>query len=278
MIRVHRPPASDPSILAIVNAAGAARQALLDAFYAGQKPSVVDARYKAYKSALIAAFHEKCAYCDSFITDTQHGHVEHYRPKNRCRDNEARPIEVDYPIFGRMEHLGYFWLAYDWENLLPACDLCNTLKKYDEVTAGKGDRFPVRDFRAHLPGEEADEQPLLIDPTRIDPDPHFKFSPDGMMRGVTDEGEATIKLLGLNVRERLVRERARAYDGAQRALDRFLGPDVDDGTLRSLRAEINNLWEGREEHTAHARLAISGRLAHYQLRGINIPMPIPPID
>ena len=276
MIKVDRPPPTDPAISPIIAASIAARQALLDAFTAGQKPTVNAARYRAYKQALLDAFHGKCAYCDSFIDDTQHGHVEHYRPKNRVRNLDHSKIEVEYPLFGRIEHLGYFWLAYDWSNLLPACDLCNTYTvREGGITWGKGDRFPVKGPRAHLPEDVSGEEPLLLDPTCEDPNLHLHFASDGYMRGLTAEGEETISLLGLNRRERLLRMRGQAYDAAREKLTKYLNADVSNSELLRLREQINDYWFGRAEHAALGRLGIAEVLAVLRRRGLQIPMPLP---
>ena len=58
----------------------------------------------AIKSELEALYHHKCAYCESPM-GTEQFTVEHYRPKK-----------------GRN---GYWWLGYEWSNLLPVCKDCN---------------------------------------------------------------------------------------------------------------------------------------------------------
>lgn len=59
------------------------------------------------RACLLELFHYKCAYCESRIEKCE---VEHYRPKGRV-DGSAHP--------------GYYWLAYEWENLYPSCESCN---------------------------------------------------------------------------------------------------------------------------------------------------------
>ena len=56
-------------------------------------------------------FEQKCAYCETKIGVNADWDVEHYRPKGRVTENTAHP--------------GYYWLAYDWDNLLPSCAFCN---------------------------------------------------------------------------------------------------------------------------------------------------------
>lgn len=61
----------------------------------------------------------KCAYCEK----RNALEIEHYRPKLRVIEDTA--------------HLGYYWLAYEWTNLVPACHTCN------KIAGGKGNSFPI---------------------------------------------------------------------------------------------------------------------------------------
>lgn len=100
------------------------------------------------KTALRTAQYEKCAFCESQVTHIAYGDVEHFRPKGGfCQlptDSPSRP--------------GYYWLAYEWGNLLFACQLCNQRHKKNE--------FPLVDpskrIRSHQ-GHLSAEQPKLID-------------------------------------------------------------------------------------------------------------------
>jgi hypothetical protein len=59
----------------------------------------------------------------------------HFRPKGQV--NEAYRVVTIQTVKGQQsEHPGYFWLAYNWENLLPSCALCNIVK-------GKKNQFPI---------------------------------------------------------------------------------------------------------------------------------------
>lgn len=109
-------------------------------------------------------------------------------------------------------HPGYYWLAYDWRNLLISCIKCNQLSKRK---FGKGCRFPVVDKYAHTPEMINQEKPLLINPTSIAsedwPSKHLIINPDGSLQGLTDRGKMCIQVFGLNLRDQLVAERKRAY-------------------------------------------------------------------
>lgn len=174
-------------------------------------------KFAAYKGgdvrqALRALFHGKCAYCESAFEATQPVDVEHYRPKGQVEDSPGHP--------------GYWWIAMRWENLLPSCIDCNRRRgqttavpgmslseleeafvRGEELSSGKKDAFPTLNqiwAQAEMDPEEV-EQPLLIDPTRIDPGQHIGWPVDvelSVAVPVGDEpsriGEASIHVYGLN--------------------------------------------------------------------------------
>ena len=89
---------------------------------------------------LVNVFNNKCAYCETYMTrfipDT-----EHFRPKKQVRDKVAGSensviVKITDEEGNEIEHPGYFWLAYNWKNLLPSCHFCN---RYE----GKKDLFPA---------------------------------------------------------------------------------------------------------------------------------------
>jgi uncharacterized protein (TIGR02646 family) len=148
--------------------------------------------FSAYKSAdvkqtLEKLFHGKCAYCESVYASTAPVDIEHYRPKGSVAEEKTHP--------------GYWWLASDWENLLPSCIDCNrrrgqrtpkvfsTLLAFDEesrkfnksriVKTGKADSFPIQGTRATAEMTDfVDEQAFLLDPCRDDPSKHIRFNVD----------------------------------------------------------------------------------------------------
>jgi hypothetical protein len=89
-------------------------------------------------------FHGKCAYCETHIKMArQPGHAEHFRPKggikNKIKTNDKHKLVVAKAknVEGqKIDHPGYFWLAYCWENIVPSCNDCNTDR-------GKNNQFPV---------------------------------------------------------------------------------------------------------------------------------------
>ena len=95
--------------------------------------------------------------------------------------------------------------AYAWENLYPSCAECVSFK---------GARFPVRGARAAVgtTGEVLrGERALLLEPRHDDPEQHLVYAEDGSVASLTDEGRATIEILGLN-RAQLLGSRLEALE------------------------------------------------------------------
>jgi hypothetical protein len=149
----------------------AAAAALIDDKAKRNAVVIRDSVYKGQKDVYMSPhgdFHGKCAYCESLIDANQPGDLEHFRPKKAVTDFAGKSEMVDDD--GTIKaHPGYYWLAYDWRNLLPACWLCNSVstQKTAGKRTGKGNYFPVQRFRAINPGDEAKEEPLLINPALI---------------------------------------------------------------------------------------------------------------
>jgi hypothetical protein len=184
-------------------------QARTDMIRNGPPYEIDEDLYKATRDLLFAAYSYKCAYCESYIRHDQRGDVEHFRPKTRVRDENNQLVYVGKGK-SRKQHPGYYWLAYDYRNLLPSCDFCN---KYKKKGGGKGERFPVAGFRASRPGDEKKEKPLLLNPVREDPSRHLdvdRFTGAVFARGDSEVGKTCIQLLGLN-RPGLIEARLTEY-------------------------------------------------------------------
>jgi uncharacterized protein (TIGR02646 family) len=147
---------------------------------------------KSVKNALLKAQHDKCAYCEAKGSHVAHGDVEHFRPKGGYQ--ETRDTLLIKP--------GYYWLAYDWSNLLFCCQICNQTHKRNQ--------FPLVDesrrARSHKHAIHA-EEPLLIDPSSEDPAKFMDFHEE-YIRAIDGDkrGEATIAALGLN-RDKMIERR-----------------------------------------------------------------------
>jgi 5-methylcytosine-specific restriction endonuclease McrA len=246
-----------------------ATQQLIAQAALGEKPKIKDALYKKMRQQLFDAFHGKCAYCEAkFILD-QTGDVEHFRPKGAVVDEHDQPVTIADNAGAARPHPGYYWLAYDWQNLLPSCSRCNRLTKTrDGRKVGKGTRFPVAAGRAAAPGEEAAEQPLFLHPAFDDPSEHLVFDADtGILAGKTPRGKLCIELLDLN-RDGLPEARLNVYTSLKarifvainslqfNALDQFLA-----------NVKVMNAYKrGEEEYACAGRKALED--LHTQLKAL----------
>jgi len=147
-------------------------------------------------------FHQKCAYCEGKISAHVTLDVEHYRPKKQI--TERRIL---------LNHCGYFWLAYEWYNLLLACRHCNSFHKNTingklQTHPGKANEFCVNGNRINNPSldpenwqnELSQEQPLLLNPYFDYPEDHIAFDENGFAypKGGSDRGKETIDVCDLN--------------------------------------------------------------------------------
>ncbi len=155
--------------------------------------------YKESRAKLEEQFNGKCAYCETKYLATSDTWIEHYRPKS-----------------------DYYWLAYEWSNLLPTCTKCNRSKsnKFPLINeANKVKNPPVSDGKLDTSKCRADSQPLINEApfvlhSKIDnPKNYFDFQLDENFTGIeivgTDNvvhpkykgrGDATIEICKLNRR------------------------------------------------------------------------------
>ncbi len=199
------------------------------------------------KSALVALFHNKCAYCEVPFTSAP-ADIEQYRPKSGVTEAPR--------------HLGYWWLANDWSNLLLACQNCNRLTRSELSEAGrlepvgKYNRFPLvhEEQRAYSPEDAIErEQPLLLDPTRDDPVDHLVFTEEGFVHSETERGNTTISVLGLN-RLGLVKERALTAQRYRYALEGIRDAIRRGETLAELGLKLEQLHEMGSDEAPYAGL------------------------
>lgn len=275
MIRVDFTPPKDKLKRAAWNqwrsAAEVAAQQLLAAHQTGQPVKVNDKLYKAQRDAIWTGYQFKCAYCEARFILTQTGDVEHFRPKKGVRDEHNK--KVTRTRKGKQEaHSGYFWLAYDWRNLLPSCSRCNRLDATTGTTVGKGERFPVlKNAHAWTPAGVRREQPHFIHPALEDPAQHFAFDKDtGLLfaKAGSVRGQLCIELLGLN-RSGLPQRRYDIYRDVTLALREAVRClEQQDPELGYWLKRIQDYVEGRAEYALAGRQALADQPALLQRLGL----------
>jgi uncharacterized protein (TIGR02646 family) len=207
---------------------------------------VKESLYKRMKEELFRLYHGKCAYCESPLRLSSWDQLDHFRPKNEVLDEHKRMVCIDR---AGKPHTGYYWLAYEWTNLLPSCAVCNQRK---------GAIFPVLPGSVHAkrPGKESGEKPILIHPIRDDPACHLEYVPTtGFLKSKTPRGKGCIDLLYLN-REELVNERRAAY----RACIELLA-DLLDSVKRSAALPADELAKLKSILQGVAKYSLVGRSA-----------------
>lgn len=173
----------------------------IDAFDKGKPYKFNREIWSQMKDHLFGLFDNKCAYCESRVLHVASGDAEHFRPKASVTEDAA--------------HTGYYWLAYDLQNLLPSCERCNR-------AGGKMNHFPIEsDLRVHSHTDRLDEElALLVNPYKDEPSIHLEFAPPidpenakgvGTVVHLTRRGEESIRVYNLN-RQLLVEERREAQD------------------------------------------------------------------
>lgn len=126
------------------------------------------------RKKLSAMHNNRCCYCERFRDSSRESDIEHFRPKTAVAEKVPnRP--------------GYWWLAYEWTNLLFSCKTCN--EQYKKT------HFPVRGTRAVSPDDSLnEEQACLLDPASEDVDSAIGFD------WVTHRGNVLVYGIGSNVR------------------------------------------------------------------------------
>jgi hypothetical protein len=199
---------------------------------------------------LEAVFYNKCAYCEVNILVSGDAHAEHYRPKGAVTRLTAEDKE-ELVTVGGVPHPGYYWLAYEWRNLMPACQRCNTHGKRNFFPVGNvhvADRAAVTDL------DELDriEQPLLLNPFKDEPSQHLIFGRWGTVAALdgSERGAESIRIYTLD-RGAVVDDR---WVHQQRAMDDWLkimgDHDASTDEIRArLQAKLDGLRTGRAPYS-----------------------------
>jgi uncharacterized protein (TIGR02646 family) len=228
-----------------------------------------DDLWRNLKELLRNASYGKCWYCES-IDDRSDNAVDHFRPKNRV-------AECTDP-----GHNGYWWLAFDWRNYRFSCTYCNSYRRSEEGAGGKQDHFPLwrEEKRAKKPDDLLDdEQPLLLDPTRVADVAEITFDDDGRaVPAWTKEGNAykfarasrTIETYHLNHpliverRSELMRKVRQYLKDADKFFKKLDGGDTTaEAAYECMLQDIYNASFREAEYSAAVRATVGSKRATF---------------
>ena len=208
------------------------------------------------KDPLLDLFNDHCAYCEADFAHVAFGDVEHYRPKGAVSEPDA------------VGHKGYYWLAYQPDNYLPSCQLCNQ--------KAKKNHFPIskNSYRAYTPQDDlADEEPLLVNPYRDDYLEHLSFVPSkaaenpGFAVGKTEKGKESITGLRLN-RPELVDSRRWEQSSIRNAV--MIAITQENGTV--LHNLIHSIITGNRQFSTATTYEINDFFEFFKNIGLKNPL------
>ncbi|HLP48665.1 MAG TPA: hypothetical protein VK469_22175 [Candidatus Kapabacteria bacterium] len=209
------------------------------------------------KESLAKLSNYKCWYCETKNVRDDY-HVDHFRPKNNIKDS--------------VQHQGYWWLAFSWDNYRYSCTFCNCHRKdsESEVVKGKGDHFPLVDESKRCFSRSDDltnESPLLLDPVkrgdpcliifRQDGNAHWKYSKEENEIAFR-RAEKSIELYHLN-EIRLVEVRKKLHRKIKTLIDQGDEEFTNGNTpLERTFKELIDLINEESEYSAAARSFLKG--------------------
>ena len=176
---------------------------------------------KELKEYLHEAFHGKCGYCETKIDSPSVGIVDRYRPHNGVRDKNEYHQDL------------YWWLTFEWDNLIYCCKTCNQYK---------ANYFPVVGKRAFNHKDDlSKERRLLLNPYEDDPEEHFYYDHQGYICSKTNEGDQTVELLRLN-RTDLIEKRLTAKKEIIDILERVILKGIGSISIKE-KNYIHNIYD-----------------------------------
>lgn len=208
-----------------IKEADALKQQLVDAADEDARKKIVEENKTFWRDQrihkwLLEQFHNKCWYSEA-ADCVSPDHVDHFRPKGRIRDEETKTTEE-----------GYWWLAFDWRNYRISGHLLNSKK---------GDLFPITHGCRCSPNDDASlrlECPVLIDPTKdearlisfeADEDACTAIPAAGIADYERNRAEQTIRIIGLNLRDKLNQKRSGTWKRALAKISDFKSAQQTEG-------------------------------------------------
>lgn len=125
----------------------------------------IEKHYTDIKDLLVNSQNNHCCYCQHPIP-AKYNDVEHFRPQKAPANSK--------------DHPGYWWLVYEYRNLMFACPECNRSNKQHNfpINAANWDQDYQEYFNDsdnYMNTIDQKEQPLLINPLEDDPEEYFAY-------------------------------------------------------------------------------------------------------
>lgn len=197
---------------------------------------------KELKEHLHKVFHGKCGYCETKIDSPELGTVDRYRPNNGVRDKNEFHQDL------------YWWLTFEWDNLIYCCKECNQYK---------GNYFPIKGRRAlNEKDDYENEHRMLLNPYLDETDKHLNYlhSNYGHIDALTDEGNQTIELLRLN-RTNLLEGRKKARKEILDVVESLInGKQIDNRSVKKYIETIYELDDPSIEFLSYKRFVLLNEL------------------
>jgi len=178
--------------------------------------------HESVKKSVRNAQYDKCCYCES---KEEIGDIEHFRNKSH-----------------------YYWLAYDWDNLLFCCPTCNRSFKRSE--------FPLDNEANKAQTHHQDiskEEPLLVNPYPENPEDFIDF------KGITifsknNKGKTTIATIGLD-RPFIDERKLERYNNAKLIFKIYQSLNTTDTKRQELKNLLDELKSDSSEFAQMFRCA-----------------------
>lgn len=190
------------------------------------------------KIILRKAQYDKCCFCER---KTEIGDVEHFRGKGGYKQKSGDALQKP----------GYYWLAYEWDNLLFSCEKCN--RSY------KKNFFPITNT-IHRAKSHHDnlklETPLFIHPAKEDPRQFIEYNgafPRAI--GGNEKGKITIEKIGLD-RPFLNDERLTHYQTFKLIFNLSQNNDLPDSKRKELLGIVEDASKNNAAYSSMIQCAI----------------------
>lgn len=246
----------------------------------GKKPSFNSSFWGTYKNKFFESQNRKCAYCECFITN--YGDVEHFRPKSVVQEikNEGQEREnLNNVVERRFKNAcerGYWWLAYDWNNYLLSCSLCNQPWKRALFPVENGRPLKNQAGSEYLylsPKKEDDETALLLNPFDKDfkPDEHLTYTQTGavMPKDNSIVGFETIRTYGLH-RPQLTQIRAVSSTKTYKFIVRFAKAEEGSKSEAESAQDILDMGDEKDPNAGMVRMIFESLIEDYSWEDLKL--------